>query len=57
MIVDESKDIVDNYKSMFESRISAGAVENYKKLKLQGNLRQTLFLHDPMTWKVMRRNV
>ena len=23
-----SKDIVDNYNSMFESRISAGAVEN-----------------------------
>ena len=30
-----SKDIVDNYRSMFESRISAGSVE---KLQVQGNL-------------------
>ena len=28
-----SKDIVDNYKSMFESRISAGAMENNQKQK------------------------
>ena len=26
-----SKDIVDNYRSMFESRISAGALEKYEK--------------------------
>ena len=50
------KDIVDNYKSMFESRISAGAVENYQKPKLPRNLRQTQSLHGLMTWKVMRSN-
>ena len=33
-----SKNIVDNYMSMFESRISVGVVENYQKLKLQRNL-------------------
>ena len=30
--------------------------KNYQKRKLQGNLRQTLSLRGPMTWKVMRRN-
>ena len=38
-----SEDIVDNYKSMFESRISVGRNENYQNLKPQGNLRQTLY--------------
>ena len=28
---------MDNYKNMFESRISARALENYQKQKLQGN--------------------
>ena len=40
----------------FESRISAGAVEKLPKARAQGNLRQTLSLHGPMTWKVKRRN-
>ena len=40
-----SKDIVDNYRSMFESTISAGAMESYQ---VHGNL---------TTWKVMQRNV
>ena len=46
-----SKDIVDNYKTMFESRISAGATENYHARKIWVSLRC------PMTWKVMLRNV
>ena len=33
-----SKDIVDTYRCMFESRISAVAVENYKKRKPRGKL-------------------
>ena len=37
-----SNDIVENSKSMSESRISAGAMENDQKLKLQGNLRHTI---------------
>ena len=47
-----SKDIVDNYRNMFESKISAGAAESYPILR---NFAQT-FLHGPMIWKVMRRN-
>ena len=45
-----SKDIVDNDRNMFESRISAGAKEKYF---VQGNLMQT-FPSDPMIWKVMQ---
>ena len=48
-----SKDIVDNYRNMFESRISAGATE---KLPCSGKLTQTS-LHGPLIWKVMQRNV
>ena len=51
-----SNDIVDDYRSMFESRISAGAKENYRPY-LQGNLIQKQYLHGPMTWKVTQRNV
>ena len=29
-----SKDIVDNYRTMFESRISAAATENYQARKI-----------------------
>ena len=47
-----SKDIVDNYRTMFESRISAGLTENkYHARKICGSLR------GPTIWKVMRRNV
>ena len=46
-----SKDIVDNYRTMFESRISAGATE---KLPCSENL--SIF-RGPMTWKVLPRNV
>ena len=51
-----SKDIVANYRDMFESRISAGAKENYRP-ELQRNLMQKPYLLVPMTWKVTRRNV
>ena len=47
----ESKDIVDNYRAMFESRISAGAIENYHALKI------CVFLRGLMTWRVMPSNV
>ena len=52
-----SKDIVDNYRSMFESRISAGAKENCQKQKPRGTLMPKRYLHGPVTWKVMQRNV
>ena len=51
-----SKNIVDDYKSMFESRISVGTLENYQKQKPQGNLTPNLSLYGRMTWKVMQRN-
>ena len=46
-----SQDIVDNYRTMFESRISAGGLE---KLPFSQNIR---ILHGLMTWWVMQRNV
>ena len=46
-----NKDSVDNYRTMFESRISAGATENYHAPKIWTSL------HGPMTWKVMLGNV
>ena len=46
-----SKDIVDNYRTMFESRISAGGTENYHSLKI------FVFLRGLMIWRVMPRNV
>ena len=47
-----SKDTVDNYKTMFESRISAGAVE-----KISIPSKSVVFLHGLMTWLVMQRSV
>ena len=47
-----SRDIVDNYRTMFESRISAGGLE---KLPCSENFR--ISLHGLMMWKVMQRNV
>ena len=47
---------MDNYRSMFESRISAGAVENYQKQEPHRNLMPKQYLDGPMTWKVMQRN-
>ena len=46
-----SKDIVDNYRTMFESRISAGGAE---QLPFPQNLR---IFHGLMIWLVMLRNV
>ena len=47
-----SKDIVDNYRTMFESRISAERTEkNYHVWKI------FVFLRGPTIWKVMPRNV
>ena len=50
-----SCEIVANYRDTFESRISAGAKENYLA-EFQGNLMQKQFL-GPWTWKVTQRNV
>ena len=47
-----SKDIVDNDRTMFESRISAGATE-----KLPCSERISVFLRGPTTWRVTPRNV
>ena len=47
-----SKDIVDNDRTMFESRISAGGEQrNYHSLKI------FVFLHGLLIWWVMLRNV
>ena len=51
-----SKDIVDTYKCLNPESLLVLWKSN-QKIKLQVNLRQTLSLHGPMTWKVMRRNV
>ena len=47
-----SKDIVDNYRTMFESRICAGATE---KIPCSENL--SISYHVPMTWLVTQRSV
>ena len=46
-----SKDIVDNYRTMFESRISAGGTEKLPYSEI------FVFLHGLLTWKVIQRNV
>ena len=46
-----SKDIVDNYRTMFESRISAGELKNYHARKI------FVSLLGPTICKVMPRNV
>ena len=46
-----SKDIVDNYRTMFESRISAGGLEKLPFPQI------FVFLHGLMTWLVMQRIV
>ena len=51
-----SKDIVEKCRSLFESRISAGAKEKYQKQKPRGNLMPKRYPHGPTTWKVMQRN-
>ena len=51
------EDIVDNYKILFESRISAGAMEKYQKRKPQGNLMPKRCLRGPVTWKVTWKDI
>ena len=46
-----SKDIVDNYRTMFESRLFAEEQRNYQSLKI------FVFFHGLMMWSVMQRNV
>ena len=46
-----SKDTVNKYRTMFESRISAGEWRNYHSLKI------FVFLHGLTTWLVMQRSV
>ena len=46
-----SKDFVDNYRAMFESRISAGELKNFYARKI------CVFLRGLTIWKVMPRNV
>ena len=46
-----SKDIVDNYRTMFESRFAAGEQRNYHSLKI------FVFLHGLMIWWVVQRNM
>ena len=46
-----SQDIVDNYRTMFESRISAGRTEKLPFSKI------LVFLHGRMIWWVMQRSV
>ena len=45
-----SKDIVDNYRTMFKSRISGEELKDFHTLRI------FVFLHGLMIWKVMRRN-
>ena len=47
-----SKDIVDNDRTMFESRISAGVTE-----KLPFSWKIFVFLRGPTIWRIMPRNV
>ena len=44
-----SKDIVDNYRTMFDSRISAGELKNFHTLRI------FVFLHGLLIWEFMRR--
>ena len=46
-----SKDIVDNYRAMFELRISAEGLKSFHTLRI------FVFLHGRMIWRVMQRNV
>ena len=45
------KHVVDNYRTMFETRFFAGATEKYHARKI------CVFLRGPTIWKDMPRNV
>ena len=55
-----SKDVVDNYRTMFESRISAGATENYHARKIswshdvEGHAK--IVWNDIVSWRTKRLN-
>ena len=51
-----SKNIVANYRDMFESRILAGS-QGKLLTRVSGKLDQKQYLLRPMTWKVTQRNV
>ena len=59
-----SKDIVDNYRTMFESRISAGELKNYHVRKIFEFLRGLMILNfmrrnvwnDVVSWQIRRLN-
>ena len=51
-----SKDIVDNYQNMFESRISAGAVEKVSETIGSGNLDANTISPRSLIRKVMQRS-
>ena len=51
-----SKDIVDNSKSMFESKISVGTIKIFQKQESQGNQTLILSLHDSILWKSTQRS-
>ena len=54
-----SKDIVDNYRTMFESRISAGRLENYHSLKtfvFPHGLMQRNVWRDIVSWRTRRHS-
>ena len=48
-----NESIIDEYRNMFESRISAGATENYLVVRNRMRTRSLLGL---LTWKVIRSN-
>ena len=51
-----SKDNIDNYRTMFESRISAGALEKIPKTKVSWKPdAETLLLHGPWYGKLCRK--
>ena len=45
---DISKDVVDNYRTIFESRISAGEQKSFHTLRI------FVFLHGLMIWRVVQ---
>ena len=52
-----SKEIVANYRDMFEPRISAGAKEKLPTRASGKPDAETIYILGPMTWKITQRNV
>ena len=51
-----SKDIVDNYRNMFDQGFPPGLQKNCQKQKPPGNLMPKRYFHGPTTRNVMQRN-